>query len=510
MSKKETSQTNTLSSATQSNEWFINLSAPALVNAWIDQPAYACMVVDQKGDIQKVNETFLAWAKTKRGKVLFQNIADQFSEKDYTLLTQGINVSLNGESRVKEIYPASLFPHQNALKVCVNHYPLQGSKSGEVVGVLFCMDLEFALNERADNPWLNQDQQKILDSLDAYLVLLDTQMRLLSFNKNFYNSVLKRFPFELKKGMPFLKLVPAEHQERYVIPFEKALKGETVSQELKRNSIWWEMKHTPVYEGGEITAVAISAIEIDNWVRMRDEFKLLTQELIRSNAELQQFAYITSHNLRAPVVNLVSLLGFVDRRQIGDAMNQQIFHKVDASALRLENTLQDLVQVVAIKEKREVSFERVNFRHLLDQLLEAMSFELIESESMIQADFAAVREVIYPYNYLWSIIQNLLSNAMKYKRPGIKPEIRISSFRKDGFVGIRIADNGLGLNLDTYGDRLFGLYQRFHEGEGLKGKGLGLYIVKSQVESLDGRIEVESKVDQGSCFHIYLRNLRPL
>ncbi|MFK7921054.1 MAG: ATP-binding protein [Bacteroidia bacterium] len=510
MPKKETSQTNSLSSPTQNNEWFTNLSAPSLVDSWMDQPAYACMVVDQEGIIQKVNDTFLTWAKVNRCNVLFQNISDQFSAKDYARLKEGMTASLNGESRVKELYPASLFPQQNARKICISHYPLQSVKSDEIVGVLFCMDIEPTLNVGTINPWLNQDQQKILDSLDAYLVLLDTQMRLRSFNKKFYNSVLKRLPFELKEGMSFLKMVPDEHQDRYVIPFEKALKGETVSQELKMNSVWWEMKHTPVYEDGEITAVAISAIKIDDWVRMRNEFKLLTQELMRSNAELQQFAYITSHNLRAPVVNLVSLLGFVDRRQIGDAMNQQIFHKVDASALRLEDTLQDLVQVVAIKDRREVSFQRVNFRQLLDQLLEAMSFELIESESMIQADFGAVREVIYPHNYLWSIIQNLLSNAMKYKRPGIKPEIRISSFREKGFVGIRIEDNGLGLDLDTYGDRLFGLYQRFHEGDGLKGKGLGLYIVKSQVESLDGRIEVESKVDQGSCFHIYLRDLRPL
>lgn len=508
--KNDMTQPDVWSSTVKNIGWTALLAAPALVESWMDQPAYGCVIVDREGIVQRVNETFLDWLQLKPSELLFQPLASPFSTNDYQLLWEGIQSSLRGESRVKQIYPASLFPHQNASKVCINHYPLQAASSGEVVGVLLCVDFESCGEGQAENELINRDQQKILDSLDAYLVLVDKDMKLLSFNKQFYEAALYHLPSELKRGMPFLNLLPPKQRERYVIPFEKALVGEIVSQEVKLNEIWWEFKHTPVYEDEKIIAVAITAVKIDDWVRMRNEFKLLTQELMRSNAELQQFAYITSHNLRAPVVNLVSLLSFVDRKQIGDSMNQQIFHKVDASALKLESTLQDLVQVVAIKERKEVSFGRVKFRNLLDRLLEAMSFELIESESMIQADFTEVREVLYPPNYLWTICQNLLSNAMKYKRAGVKPEIRIKSFREDGYVGIRITDNGLGMDLDTYGDRLFGLYQRFHEGDGLAGKGLGLYIVKSQVESLDGHIKVDSTVDKGSCFSIYLRKLRSL
>ncbi|MEM6345356.1 MAG: ATP-binding protein [Bacteroidota bacterium] len=496
--------------ANQNIGWLSQLASPELVEAWMDQDAYASIVIDTEGLVHKVNKTFLNWKNRKRAEVLFQNIKEVFSKKAYHSLWEGLQVSCNGEIKVRQTYPAYIFPDQDCDQVCVNQYPLKDAQKGEVIGVLLCMKLDCAeIPAKKDRP-SKIGTQKILDSLDTYIVVVDPQMKILAYNQLFFDFNLKHFPIEVEVGMPFLDLVPAERHEKYAEPFKKALKGETVSQELKIKRFWCEVKHSPVYQDDQIIAVLISIVKIEDWVKMRTEFKLLTQELMRSNVELQQFAYITSHNLRAPVVNLVSLLGFIDRKQIGDSMNQQIFHKVDTSALRLESTLQDLVQVVAIKERREVVFSRVNFRHLLDQLLESMSYQLIESETMIQADFTQIREVIYPYNYLWSICQNLLSNAMKYKRADVRPEINITSFREDGYVGIRVSDNGLGMDLETYGDRLFGLYQRFHEGDGLKGKGLGLYVVKSQVESLDGRIEVESKVNQGSCFSIYLQKLRPL
>ncbi len=504
------SEASAWSSASPSRGWLSRLASPELVEAWMDQPAYASLVLDVEGTVQKVNETFLNWKGSSRSEVLYQNIKEILPKQAYASLWEGLQCTLKGERKVKQFYPADLFPDQDIDHVCVNQYPLRDSHNGEFIGALVCFDTAAKEIEIPNNGLTKIDQKKILDSLEAYIVVVDIEMKLVSFNQRFYDSMLKHLPFEVKIGSPFLNLVPEDQYDRYVIPFEKALLGESVSQEVKINKLWWEIKHTPVYEGEEIIAVLITAAKIEDWVKMRSEFKLLTQELMRSNAELQQFAYITSHNLRAPVVNLVSLLGFIDRKQIGDSMNQQIFHKVDASALKLESTLQDLVQVVAIKDRREVVFSRVNLRQLLDDLLESMSYQLIESESMIQADFTTVREVIYPHNYLWSICQNLLSNAMKYRRSGVKPEISISSFREKGYLGIRVADNGLGMDLETYGDRLFGLYQRFHEGDGLKGKGLGLYIVKSQVESLDGLIEVESTVNRGSTFSIYLQKLRAL
>ena len=102
--------------------------------------------------------------------------------------------------------------------------------------------------------------------------------------------------------------------------------------------------------------------------------------------------------------------------------------------------------------------------------------------------------------YLESIIYNLFSNALKYRSEKRVLELSISTFKDGNDVVLKICDNGVGIDLESYGQKLFGLYQRFHDHVG--GKGMGLYLVKTQVEALGGSIAVESKVDHGTTFTI--------
>jgi len=110
-------------------------------------------------------------------------------------------------------------------------------------------------------------------------------------------------------------------------------------------------------------------------------------------------------------------------------------------------------------------------------------------------------EIEYNPAYLESILLNLISNAIKYSHPDRKPEVEISANQNGEETILTISDNGIGLDLDKYGDDLFGMYKTFHSNK--NSKGIGLYITKNQVESLGGRIKVDSKPGKGTSFTIY-------
>ena len=118
----------------------------------------------------------------------------------------------------------------------------------------------------------------------------------------------------------------------------------------------------------------------------------------------------------------------------------------------------------------------------------------------IISDFSGAEELVSVRSYLYSIFLNLVSNSIKYKRPGIKPIIEITSAKIKNKIQLTFKDNGLGIDIKNKEDEIFGLYKRFHDH--VDGKGLGLFMVKTQVESLGGKIMVASEVNKGSEFRI--------
>jgi signal transduction histidine kinase len=126
---------------------------------------------------------------------------------------------------------------------------------------------------------------------------------------------------------------------------------------------------------------------------------------------------------------------------------------------------------------------------------------------MVELGIPVTSEVYFSKSGLQSIIQNLVSNAVKYKSPDRKLKVQISLFNTSDYQILSISDNGLGIDLEKYGERLYNLYQRFHPET--EGKGLGLYLVRSIIESAGGRIEVESEVNVGTTFKLYFPN-KPL
>ncbi len=237
--------------------------------------------------------------------------------------------------------------------------------------------------------------------------------------------------------------------------------------------------------------------------KIEEEQKSLTQELIKNNQDLQQFSFITSHNLRAPVANLISLLSLFDKENPAEEFNKLLIDKFEEATKQLNSTLNDLINVLVIKSNTNVEKEILSFSLIYENVKKTLESLLYESGGTITADFSEIDAISYNRIHLESIFLNLLSNAIRYRAPERKLKLSVKSYQADQWVIVSFTDNGLGIDLKRYGDRIFGLYQRFHQSK--EGKGLGLYMVNSQVNAMGGKIEVESEPDKGTTFKLFFK-----
>jgi len=218
------------------------------------------------------------------------------------------------------------------------------------------------------------------------------------------------------------------------------------------------------------------------------------------NNRLLNFAHIVSHNLRSHASNfsmLIELLG----------IEEDIFKKVEimemlntASKNMLE-TIANLNEIIAINTNLNIKTEVVNLRHEINEAFTNIS-ELTKSAfAEIEINVPEQVQINVVKAYLESILLNIFTNAIKYKSPKRYPKITIDFENTKGYSVITITDNGIGIDLEKHGHKLFGMYKTFHGNR--DARGIGLFITKNQIEAMKGKIEVESQVDLGTKFKIY-------
>ena len=226
-----------------------------------------------------------------------------------------------------------------------------------------------------------------------------------------------------------------------------------------------------------------------------NEVKIYQEKLIAKNNQLANFAHITSHNLRAPVSNLNSLLSLYNMSEDPEEKSL-IFSKFKVVISHLSSTLNTLVEAIKIKEKKDIELEEVYFQDILTKAEELFSGDIINKKATIIADFSEVEKIVYNKVYLESIITNLISNSLKYNSLDRSLNIKISTKIHNNKIQLLVTDNGLGIDLEKHKHKIFGLNKVFHRHK--DSKGVGLYILKNQIESLGGSISVQSEVEKGT------------
>jgi signal transduction histidine kinase len=286
----------------------------------------------------------------------------------------------------------------------------------------------------------------------------------------------------------------------------KILNGQRVSYEIEADQQRFLKNGVPLTnDSGSIDRILVVKQNITKAKKLESEREKLIKDLKSHNEELLRFAYIVSHNLRAPIVNISLLIDLFNEEDPTDPENKEIMENLKISTNLLDATLQDLIEVVSIKKQKIPKVELIDFKLLLNNVEKSLFNQLRESGILIHRDFSELEEMNYVYAHLENFLMNFMTNAVKYRHPDRTPEVWIRTYKEKDYCIMRFEDNGIGLDLNRYGDRIFGLYQRFHNH--VEGKGLGLYLVREQIRAHDGKIEIESEVGKGTVFKVFLRNL---
>lgn len=276
------------------------------------------------------------------------------------------------------------------------------------------------------------------------------------------------------------------------------------NQELVNRDEEIQTQNNELYSQREIIEKQNNEIKQRN-MTLEEEVKERTKDLVEYNQQLEQFAFISAHNLRAPVARILGLGNILGHVNNNPDEEKTIIDKLISTTSELDTVVKDLNTILVLRKDNISILTDVNLEEELRSIGINLEKEILETEASIDGDFsrAPVIHTIKPY--LDSILINLVSNAIKYRYPGRKPKIQIKSEIVENYICLTIRDNGLGINLSLYKEKLFTLYSRFHNH--VEGKGMGLYLVKTQVVALGGKMEVESEINLGTTFRIFLKRV---
>ena len=287
--------------------------------------------------------------------------------------------------------------------------------------------------------------------------------------------------------------------------------------------IFWH----PIYR---ISALALFFTSIISWITVIALFKVIPEaltlkspnqldaivtertkqlavandNLTRLNKDMDNFIYSASHDLKSPLNNIEGLMNLLKTEINNDSNKEDINDLIDriyASTTKAKTTIVSLTDIVKLQSNPYQDIEEVVIREIIKEILFENEILVRENKAIIIFTLN-IERIAYSKQALKSILYNLIINAIKYRSPDRDPMIEVHS-NYNAFTKrneIKVKDNGLGIDLNLYRDKIFNLFKRFHEH--IEGSGIGLYIIHKLIESKGGKIEVESTVNAGSTFKV--------
>ncbi len=358
-----------------------------------------------------------------------------------------------------------------------------------------CIGLDITDRKEAERKLSESEayHRSLLASIPDMVFVLDKNYRFLDFkasNKDLYVEP------EAFLGKTIDELMPSEVGQLHKNAVLEAYQTQEVVEVRYSISVQGEDRHfrsRTVTFGQDKTVTVITDISQSVYSR---------QKIEAQNKQLTHFTHIVSHNLRSSVSNMQGLLGVLEAEEPDIFQNTyiQLFAQV---AHKLNETIQHLNQVLDINFQVSAQEKTTVYLHqMVTDTMLSISFLAKEAQVELINQVPEDVQVFVVPAYMESIILNFLTNGIKYRSKRKKSYVSVSATEDQAHVYIKVEDNGLGIDLKTHGEKVFGMYKTFHEHP--EAKGIGLFLTKSQVDAMGGHIDVQSTVNLGTIFTVRL------
>lgn len=386
----------------------------------------------------------------------------------------------------------------------INTQPLQG-QNGEIVQII-CTFTDITARKKAEEALQESEQRfRILQQASFGGIGLHDKGIIIDCNQGLAD--ITGYTQEELVGMNGLDLIAPEwrgvtlqnimsgNEKPYDVQGVRA-DGSFYFLEIHAKNIPYKGQSIRVTEFRDITERKLAEEKI---IDQNSRLTTVSEDLRRKNEQLEEFTQIVSHNLRSPVGNILTLISFFENAEVEDERGDYL-RLIKESSTNLLKTLHELNEVLQIKQNKNIEKQHITFDEVFKHVCGMLNAKIVEANADLSADFSEAPEIDYPNIYMESIFLNLLSNALKYTFPGRRPVIRLRTYHQGDMTFLEISDNGAGINLDRYGHHVFKLRKTFHRHP--ESRGIGLFMIKNQIETMGGEITISSKENEGTTFYV--------
>ena len=420
-------------------------------------------------------------------------------------ITKGIKDVIQGDKKEFSLEYACYIKHEKRWFQVIVAPLTDSSLKGAVV-----LHIDITDRKQAESSLIQSEDnlRSVFENTDLCIVLFDNDLKIISFNSNAQDLTAKNFGKKIKAGNSAFSYFPNERKAFIEDVIKQVTNKEMVCYETVYSvkgdgKEWFDVKWVGVVNKKmENTGIILTLKNITEKKNADLEREKTTAELIKRNQDLEQFTYIISHNLRSHVANIKGLSNLLNCFEYTDEECVGTLDALSNSVNSLDKVIIDLNQILQTGNHVNDKNEWVSLPVICKEIRLELQSMLLNNDATVNCDFSEISKLFILKSYLYSIFQNLIVNSIKYRKIETNPVIDITSKLNGDKITISFKDNGNGIDLTKNGPQLFGLYKRFDHT--IEGKGMGLFMVKMQVESMGGTITVESELGKGTEFIIEL------